>query len=589
MSVVQIPLVKGQGKSIKNADYLDLLPTNILPVTRQTEGANGYFRFYPGIDKSLDVDGVSRGVHYNTYKESVYRVMGGKLYNQGNEAGDVDGNKRVSMASSRVSQAVAANNTLKMYRYDGDVKEISNHPKEEVFPGFDKTLYEKTHNPDGDNLTLSVEDVQGELTLTVTPINGNNKANVPISLKESEWSTGKSQTAPAKGTPYITDLKVQGVKFPGGTITVVYTFNPNPVGQDATDAEKKDISKIKWDQHVADTVVPNPQYDWGDVGDVTRHRGRYVFAQKGTDTFWCTDIEDESLIEKDAPAYRAETQPDGILAVRSWRDYVLCFGGSTIEYFRLTGNAANLFQSQPSYMVPVGIAGQFAITEFMDTFAFITNNSSGQHQIAIMGQGNYSVISDYHVNNLLEKYTSAQLSEVVLESYKFDKHDLLVLHLPEETIVYDGAGGMWSLIKTGLYDGVHRAVDYWNESGKITCGDKFSALQGVLSDTKSSQYDEDQEIILYTPLLMAEKRKAHDLEITANTGLASRAQSIFLSATEDGVIWGQEWGLEYDDRFEWLKRSLYEYIGFIEYKVGFKLRIVGSDPATLSNLRVRVE
>ena len=467
MPQIQIPLVKGQGKSSKNADYLDLLPTNILPVVRQVEGANGYFRFYPGIDKESDVDGISRGVHYNVNKSDVYRVMGGNLYNSTGEVGNVDGSDRVAMASSRVSQAVSVGGKLVMYRYDGTVKELSNWPK--------------------------------------------------------------------GATP------------------------------------------------------PNPHYDLSGVFDACRHRGRYIWSKEGTDTFGCTSLEDESKPDKIAPFYRAETQSDGILAVRSYRDYVLCFGSSTIEFFRLTGDANNIFVSQSGYMVPVGIAGQFAITEYLDSFAFITNSSSGQHQIAVMGQGNYQVISDYHINNLLEKYTNDQLSDVVLESFKYDQHNLLICHLPEETIVYDASSSLWSVIKTGLYSGIHRAIDYWNEGGKITCGDKLSGFKGVLSDAKSHQYVEDQEIILYTPLIVAERSHMHDLEITSNSGLSSRAQKIFISVTEDGVIWGSECPLEYDNKFEWLKRSIYDWVGEVEYRIGFKLRIVGSDPATLSNLRVRVE
>ena len=68
MPEIQIPLVKGQGKSSKNADYVDLLPTNIVPIVGEAEDAAGYFRFWPGITKLADANGVSRGSHWNTVK-----------------------------------------------------------------------------------------------------------------------------------------------------------------------------------------------------------------------------------------------------------------------------------------------------------------------------------------------------------------------------------------------------------------------------------------------------------------------------------------------------------------------------------------
>ena len=206
MPEIQIPLVKGQGKSSKNADYVDLLPTNIVPIVGEAEGVPGYFRFWPGITKLADVNGVSRGSHWNTIKDAVYRVMGGKLYLGQSSVADVPGSGRVSMAPGRTSQAVAVNGELRLYRYDGEVKTVTNWPANEVFPGETKTIQTTQHNKDGDTLKVTASNEAGELTLTVTPTNGNNKAGSPLSIAESQWSTGVSQSAPAAGTPYLTDL-----------------------------------------------------------------------------------------------------------------------------------------------------------------------------------------------------------------------------------------------------------------------------------------------------------------------------------------------------------------------------------------------
>ena len=124
MAIMNIPLSKGQGKSSKNANYLDLLPVNILPVARQVGEYSGYHRFYRGLEKLGDTDGVSRGSHYNQANASIYRVMGNKLYKGGAEIGEVANSDRVSMASSRTSQAVSTGGKLFLHRYDGTVKEL---------------------------------------------------------------------------------------------------------------------------------------------------------------------------------------------------------------------------------------------------------------------------------------------------------------------------------------------------------------------------------------------------------------------------------------------------------------------------------
>lgn len=582
MPEIQIPLVKGQGKSSKNADYVDLLPTNIVPIVGEAEGAAGYFRFWPGITKLADVSGVSRGSHWNTVKDAVYRVMGGKLYLGQAEVADVPGSGRVSMAHGRTSQAVSVNGELRLYRYDGEVKTVTNWPANEVFPGETKTIQTTQHNKDGDALKITASNEAGELTLTVTPTNGGNVKGTPLSISESQWSTGVSQGAPASGTPYITDLKVSGVKFAGATLSVTYTFNANG-------GNTSDISKLVWVQVTQDTVVPNPQYDFLPVGDVCRIRGRYVFAQAGTDTFWLTSLDDESKPDLTAPAYRAENMPDGILAMREYRDFILAFGSSTIEFFRLTGNADNLVQFASSYMVPVGIAGQFCLTEFMESFAFITSPARGQVIVAVMGQGVYNQISDRNTNKILAGYSKDELAGSFVESLKTEDNQFLILHLPRHTLVYSATSQLWNIIKTGLGDATHRAIDYRNEGDVVTCGDKLAGFIGVQDQATSAQYGEDQEIILYSPLINAERSLMFDMQITANSGLASEVRRIFVSSTADGINYGPEKPIEFDGPWQWLRRAIIRRVGQVVLRVGFKLRIVGATPCTLSNLRARIE
>lgn len=582
MPEIQIPLVKGQCKSSKNADYVDLLPTNIVPIVGEAEGAAGYFRFWPGITKLADVNGVSRGSHWNTVKDAVYRVMGGKLYLGQAEVADVPGSGRVSMAHGRNSQAVSVNGELRLYGYDGTVKTVANWPASEVFPGETKTIQTTQHNKDGDTLKITSSNEPGELTLTITPTNGNNVKGSPLSISESQWSTGVSQSAPAAGTPYITDLKVSGVKFAGATLLVTYTFNAN--GGSATD-----ISKLVWVQVTQDTIVPNAQYDFTPIGDVCRIRGRYVFAQAGTDTFWLTSLDDESKPDLVAPAYRAENMPDGILAMREYRDFILAFGSSTIEFFKLTGNSENLVQFASSYMVPVGIAGQFCLTEFMESFAFITSPARGQVIVAVMGQGVYNQISDRNTNKILSGYSKDELAESFIESLKTEDNQFLILHLPRHTLVYNGTSQLWNIIKTGLGDATHRAIDYRNEGDAVTCGDKLAGFIGVQDQATSAQYGEDQEIILYSPLINAERSLMFDMQITANSGLASEVRRIFVSSTADGINYGPEKPIEFDGPWQWLRRAIIRKVGQVVLRIGFKLRIVGATPCTLSNLRARIE
>lgn len=107
---------------------------------QEAEGSQSYFRFYPSIAKLADVDGISRGSDYNTAKSEIYSVVGNKLYQSSIAIADVPNSDRVSMAHSQHSQAVSTGGELRLYRYDAEVKTLSNWPAKEVTKGFEKTI-----------------------------------------------------------------------------------------------------------------------------------------------------------------------------------------------------------------------------------------------------------------------------------------------------------------------------------------------------------------------------------------------------------------------------------------------------------------
>jgi len=205
--------MKGTGKDYRNADYIDYLPVNMLATPKEVLNSSGYLRSFPGISKLSDVSGVSRGAEFNTAQNAVYRVMGNKIYRGDEEAGSIAGMSRVSMAHGRTSQAVCVDGQIIEYRYDGDIKTISNWP-----------------------------------------------------------------------------------------VDSGYT-----------------------------------QYELGSARDVTRLRGRYAWTKDGTDSWFITDLADESHPDRNSAEYRAESQPDGNIGIGTWRDFVVCFGTTTTEFFSLTG------------------------------------------------------------------------------------------------------------------------------------------------------------------------------------------------------------------------------------------------------------
>ena len=465
--------MKGTGKDYRNVDYVDLLPVNMLATPKEVLGANGYLRSFPGIVKVNDVAGASRGAMYNSHESAVYRVLGTKLYRSGVEIGEVLGSKRVSMACSYNSQAIGANGLLMLFRYDGDIKYMTN------------------------------------------------------------WPTSSGYT----------------------------------------------------------------QYELGTLRDLCRNRSRYIWSKDGSDSFFISDLEDESKPDRYAAEYRAESQPDGIIGIDDWRDFVVCFGTKTTEYFSLTGNASAvgvaIYQAQPSMMVQKGIAGTYCKTKYADTHAIISHPATGAPSVYLINSGSVQQIATASIERILQDYTEEELSTGVMESTRFEAHELLIIHLPRHVLVYDGSvnqGGMqWTVLKTGLGDDVHSAIDYVYEGNQITCADKFSPVVGVLDKSLTSQYGQQQEHLLYTPLFKADNARAFDFELESATGVSQFAEQMFISATTDGINYGKEQLIPWNSPFRYDQRAILQRIGRIRRNIGFKIRIVTSSPVTLSGCQVRLE
>ena len=338
------------------------------------------------------------------------------------------------------------------------------------------------------------------------------------------------------------------------------------------------------------------QYELGSARDVTRLRGRYAWAKDNSDSWFITDLEDESHPDRYSAEYRAESQPDGIIGIGTWRDFIVCFGSSTIEYFSLTGTTtvgAALYVTQPSLMVQKGIAGTYCKTPFADSYAFISHPATGAPSVYLIGSGQASPIATATIEKIIRSYTAGELAAGVMETLRFDSHELLIIHLPRHVLVYDVSssqnGPQWCVLKTGLYDDVYRAIDFMYEGNQITCGDKLEAIKGQLQFDISSQYEKQQEHLLFTPLFKADNARVFDLEVESSTGVAQYADRLFLSATTDGINWGREQMIEQNEPFVYDKRVIWKRIGRIRRIIGFKIRVITKSPVTLSGCSIRIE
>ena len=340
----------------------------------------GSLKSFPGIEKIQEVDGISRGVQFNTKNNTIYQVCGNKLYLNNEEIADISGKDRISLSHSGNSQAICSEGKLKFYDYNGEEKELTNWPEEVVFKeGYTREIKKWEHRAGNDDfVSLTKDDIDGFLSLKIVPKSSDGTKGNEITISESQFGSRISQSNPGSNKPYLTDILVEGVKRIGGKITIIYKTN----------GSSTDYTEFTMTQNVPEVIERYPQYELGEVIDVCRNRGRYVFLQKGGNRFGVTDLEDESKPDRYRPFYSAESQPDGIVSVAPWRDMIVCFGSSTIEYFSLTGSSDAsqlIYIAQPAYMIQIGVAGRDCKCRYQDNYAIISHQSIGQPSVYIIG------------------------------------------------------------------------------------------------------------------------------------------------------------------------------------------------------------
>lgn len=585
-NIKTLPLYPGTGKSALTASYINRPPLNMLNVPPKVINQAGFMRSFPGLVKSGDVDGVSRGVLLNAADGKVYRVCGESLYQGGLVLADVPGTDRVSLAGSANSIAVSANGKMIIRRYDGTITELQNWEPSTYYPGETITLAsgEKAQGYDGSiQVTQSMVD-KGRLELTLIPATTSGAEGE--ALKVNKIQKTFSQDQPASGTPYLTDVRVSGFSISGTELTLSYTFNANGASGD-------DNTAMTWRQIVEATSIDNAQYDLGTVADITHANARYAWLKKGTNTFGVTydTVEGESHPDPYRPFMTAESMPDPAVGIASLGGDIWVFGTVSTEVFTLTGSSDTtepIYRSQQSAMIPIGIAGVHCKTLVDEQFAIISHPSNGIVSVYLIGSGRSTDIASPAVKDALATLHADELAQAVIEFVNVGLHPLVILHLRGYVFCYDMNSQLWSQLSHGNNLAPHTAIDYVLEDNRITIGDTAHGITGYLDSSTAAQYGELQSHILYTPLMQVSGAVLADLELDVVSGAANRIEHLAVSATTDGETFPVERQLISDGPQRYNERVILPVVGYVAKDIAFRYRALTKTPFTASTCSVRV-
>jgi hypothetical protein len=247
----------------------------------------------------------------------------------------------------------------------------------------------------------------------------------------------------------------------------------------------------------------------------------------------------------------SEADPDPIVALMKVKNEVYALNRNTIEVFNNVGGSLFPFQRVEGAQVQRGVVGTNACALFMDTIAFLGGGRNESVAVWIVNGGIAEKLSSREIDLILKDYTEEQLSQVYIESRVDKDFRHLYIHLPDQTLVFDGAGTakagipVWFTLSSSLVGkSQYLARNFVWIYNKGIIGNPQNSSFGYLTDRLSSHWGQTTGWSFETMILYNESKGLvfHELELVSITGNAifGADPSIWASYTTDGVTWSQE-------------------------------------------------
>jgi hypothetical protein len=246
----------------------------------------------------------------------------------------------------------------------------------------------------------------------------------------------------------------------------------------------------------------------------------------------------------------SEIDPDPVVGLIKLRNEIYAINRHTIEVFQNVGTTGFPFERIQGAQITRGSVGVNANCAYLDQIAFIGGGMGEGVAVWLGVNGNSQKISTREIDIVLSGYAESQLAAALMETRTDRDHRQLLIHLPDKTLVYDGASSagaqqpVWYCLSSSL-DGVGEyrssklvyAYNRWNTADTLT--NQF----GYLVDDVSTHWGQPIAWNFQTQIIYNESRGVvvHDLELVALTGRVALGADpqISTSYSQDGVTYSQ--------------------------------------------------
>ena len=302
-----------------------------------------------------------------------------------------------------------------------------------------------------------------------------------------------------------------------------------------------------WDP-VASTLTQNTDPDLGIVLDVVWVDGYFMT----TDGEFLIVTELTNPLDVNPLKYgSSEVDPDPVVALLKLRNEIYALNRNTIEVFDNIGGTLFPFNRIDGAQIQKGVVGTFACCVYMEQIAFLGSGRNEAPSIYMGAAATAQKISTQEIDELLLNYTEAQLATVKMEARNDKAHQHLYVHMPDRTLVYDGAASqvlveaVWFTLTTTVVGfSQYRARNLVYAYDKWLVGDPQSSNIGYLVDTIGTHWGQKVRWEFGTLIVYNEGNGAlfHELELVSLTGRVALGvdPQISTSYSLDGLSWSQD-------------------------------------------------
>ena len=296
----------------------------------------------------------------------------------------------------------------------------------------------------------------------------------------------------------------------------------------------------------------------------------------------------------------SEVSPDEVKGLLVLRNEVYAFNRYTIEVFDNIGAAGFPFQRNPGALLERGALGTHTACVFLETIAFLGSGFNETPAIWLGNNSNTIKISTREIDQILATYSDDVLEDAIVESMTDKGHKHLYIHLPDQTLVYDGIASqivsqpVWFTLTSSVAGkGQYKARNFVWAYDKWLCGNPSEPIHGYLSNDISSHYGEVVGWDFGTTIIYNESRGAifHEIELIGLTGRVPLGvdPTVWTQYSKDGVTYSQEKAISAGKQGQRNKRLVWLQQGNMQNIRIQKFRGTSDTHIAISSVEARIE